>query len=223
MPRRITPAHAGKTAGGRLCLYDGWDHPRACGENNSLLRYRGTASGSPPRMRGKPWSAPPPPAVGRITPAHAGKTRGYTDSLPQLQDHPRACGENLPFRGFSPRQMGSPPRMRGKLVTADFDAAMDGITPAHAGKTRLFPLCNYYNEDHPRACGENFGVCQRQATSEGSPPRMRGKLDTPAEETETDRITPAHAGKTAPRLGLLAVAPDHPRACGENFVFVFGR
>ena len=118
--------------------------------------------------------------------------------------------------------MGSPPRMRGKLVTADFDAAMDGITPAHAGKTRLFPLCNYYNEDHPRACGENFGVCQRQATSEGSPPRMRGKLDTPAEETETDRITPAHAGKTAPRLGLLAVAPDHPRACGENLLCLLG-
>ena len=30
----------------------------------------------------------------------------------------------------------------------------------------------------------------------GSPPQVRGKLDTPMEETETDRITPAGAGKT---------------------------
>ena len=158
MPRRITPAHAGKTAGGRLCLYDGWDHPRACGENNSLLRYRGTASGSPPRMRGKPWSAPPPPAVGRITPAHAGKTRGYTDSLPQLQDHPRACGENSMGHMCAVCLQGSPPRMRGKLVWLLHRLTRRRITPAHAGKTNYIFLTGRINQDHPRACGENSAI-----------------------------------------------------------------
>ena len=31
------------------------------------------------------------------------------------------------------------------------------------------------------------------------------------------RITPAHAGKTRARSRFSGTAPDHPRACGENF------
>ena len=46
---------------------------------------------------------------------------------------------------------------------------------------------------------------------------MRGKLDTPAEETETDRITPADAGKTDVIVKQMARFEDHPRGCGENF------
>ena len=32
-PRRITPAHAGKTSNGKACGQEKADHPRACGEN----------------------------------------------------------------------------------------------------------------------------------------------------------------------------------------------
>ena len=45
---------------------------------------------------------------------------------------------------------------------------------------------------------------------------MRGKLDTPAEETETDRITPADAGKTDLKSRYRKQPEDHPRGCGEN-------
>ncbi len=52
----------------------------------------------------------------------------------------------------------------------------------------------------------------------GSPPQVRGKPDTPADDTETDRITPAGAGKTGSG-GLHAEnLGDHPRRCGENYI-----
>ena len=72
--RRITPARAGKTAGG-LC--DGAaraDHPCACGENRNGNARHADGRGSPPRVRGKTCGKPLRHRCFRITPAHAGKT-----------------------------------------------------------------------------------------------------------------------------------------------------
>ena len=47
---------------------------------------------------------------------------------------------------------------------------------------------------------------------------MRGKL-VPHEPVDADpRITPAHAGKTVRCSAFPALAEDHPRACGENYL-----
>ena len=51
---RITPAHAGKTITRLSDIIGAEDHPRACGENNSVNLLKSTVLGSPPRMRGKP-------------------------------------------------------------------------------------------------------------------------------------------------------------------------
>ena len=49
---------------------------------------------------------------------------------------------------------------------------------------------------------------------------MRGKpLFAPVNPTHT-RITPAHAGKTWRAKKPLAQDKDHPRACGENRLYV---
>ena len=52
--------------------------------------------------------------------------------------------------------------------------------------------------------------------ADGSPPRMRGKLDVTVGTPERLRITPAHAGKTASSANTAGSRLDHPRACGEN-------
>ena len=72
----------------------------------------------------------------------------------------------------------------------------DGITPAHAGKTkpRLGGFLGSW--DHPRACGENQYANKPHMWGLGSPPRMRGKHDKIIGDIEDFRITPAHAGKT---------------------------
>ena len=74
---RITLAYAGKTE--PFCdPHDGkGDHPRVCGENQGVCTGEAQAAGSPPRVRGKPFSVSSVRASGRITPACAGKTRAF--------------------------------------------------------------------------------------------------------------------------------------------------
>ena len=65
--------------------------------------------------------------------------------------------------------------MRGKRGSAGEDGALEGITPAHAGKTGCPDTAAPARRDHPRACGENPMASKSPVTSVGSPPRMRGK------------------------------------------------
>ena len=52
--------------------------------------------------------------------------------------------------------MGSSPRMRGKLTDAGQEAADCGLIPAHAGKTAPMMEALPFEPAHPRACGENI-------------------------------------------------------------------
>ena len=69
----ITPAYAGKRAGGRMRQNVSEDHPRVCGEKRLAPLVRGGGWGSPPRMRGKERCVEREPLPQRITPAYAGK------------------------------------------------------------------------------------------------------------------------------------------------------
>ena len=112
---RITPARAGKTT--RRDLYNEAyeDHPRACGENrrHHLLFFQ--LQGSPPRVRGKPREDGTNGHIRRITPARAGKTIILIFRYSRHGDHPRACGENNTLCNVYTQDLGSPPRVRGKL------------------------------------------------------------------------------------------------------------
>ena len=152
--------------------------------------------GSPPRMRGKPCREARRLSAGRITPAHAGKTRSQLSTPRRCADHPRACGENNGTWGEMWVNDGSPPRMRGK----PFD-----LVRIHR-----------YGQDHPRACGENSEKWHKCSRGGGSPPRMRGKRTWSRRDSGFRRITPAHAGKTIRRTAQSYTCADHPRACGEN-------
>ena len=194
--RRITPADAGKTGFALKNIFADWDHPRGCGENLLPTPSASLYTGSPPRMRGKPQGAGIIPLMLRITPADAGKTRGYTYSLPQLQDHPRGCGENQEEERSMKMKRGSPPRMRGKRDFIHFRTDSTGITPADAGKTEPTDGHILRKQDHPRGCGENADPAKAVRFATGSPPRMRGKQLARAGGGCCYGITPADAGKT---------------------------
>ena len=153
--------------------------------------------GSPPRMRGKQKVKRLLANFGRITPAHAGKTPTAKAVYDALQDHPRACGENIYLPPCGSDSKGSPPRMRGKHCWQNSKASRFGITPAHAGKTDNRWYERLTDTDHPRACGENFELALPTLRSGGSPPRMRGKQFNDMPRSPNERITPAHAGKTS--------------------------
>ena len=72
--RRIIPAHAGQTCGGRRGPACSADHPRACGANIGVDVSDAFGCGSSPRMRGKLPCARSGRRLRRIIPAHAGQT-----------------------------------------------------------------------------------------------------------------------------------------------------
>ena len=167
-------------------------------------------------MRGKLKPAVADEVSGRITPAHAGKTRNSHSSTFRSRDHPRACGENLDLKLREIDMKGSPPRMRGKQAVKLRDVRHAGITPAHAGKTCSVTPLRCGERDHPRACGENRASGAESGMRTGSPPRMRGKRLVLPRWRRRYGITPAHAGKTQTHINANVFSGDHPRACGEN-------
>ena len=70
----ITPAYAGKRAGGVKWRLMSEDHPRLCGEKDTVCHCLLPAEGSPPPMRGKVVNFDHVIAEDRITPAYAGKS-----------------------------------------------------------------------------------------------------------------------------------------------------
>ena len=213
---RITPACAGKTEDALLAYDLGEDHPRVCGENAVSERLLFCCQGSPPRVRGKPRGERSHDQERRITPACAGKTLDEYHQHPDTEDHPRVCGENSSDKSIMIFDAGSPPRVRGKRRKRPRFAARCRITPACAGKTSHRATANSICKDHPRVCGENGFLVVAAHGSNGSPPRVRGKLLRATAVQLMRRITPACAGKTP--LPELPAGPrrDHPRVCGEN-------
>ena len=130
----ITPAYAGKSTVGRNRPARYLDHPRVCGEKRALSRSCAACGGSPPRMRGKVPNACVTTTCCGITPAYAGKSLGAARVACTGQDHPRVCGEKLRKTAVSVRELGSPPRMRGKGAVKIKAQLQAGITPAYAGK-----------------------------------------------------------------------------------------
>ena len=91
---------------------------------------------------------------------------------------------------------GSPPPMRGKVFSPPTAAPSSGITPAYAGKSGILWFAVRPLQDHPRLCGEKYGICGRTGRNPG--------------------ITPAYAGKRSMKSVLNAIMQDHPRLCGEK-------
>ena len=131
-----------------------------------------------------------------ITPAYAGKRHCNLPSTAPWKDHPRVCGEKSEMSLNLSALMGSPPRMRGKDLSAIVSPPYVGITPAYAGKRNSFTKSFEEHGDHPRVCGEKFDLDCTCVTELGSPPRMRGKGGATSDIILHPGITPAYAGKS---------------------------
>ena len=169
-----------------------------CGEKFALPVNAILKPGSPPRVRGKVRiTSTGVPPVG-ITPACAGKSRWSRGPGGSGSDHPRVCGEKLEGFKETARQLGSPPRMRGKGRRVYEATHGAGITPACAGKSKTSAVGCPGCRDHPRVCGEKSAGANVIGLSLGSPPRVRGKAAEPRASHGPQGITPAHAGKSQP-------------------------
>ena len=152
--------------------------------------------GSPPRVQGKVHGCADEGQKAGITPAYAGKRTDMALGSLHGRDHPRVCGEKIRFLFHLLQEMGSPPRMRGKALVLAAEKVKFGITPAYAGKRCPRDRGAGQNQDHPRVCGEKFGMIGVIWPVSGSPPRVRGKGTDGAAEHGLYGITPAYAGKS---------------------------
>ena len=86
--------------------------------------------------------------------------------------------------------------MRGKGIRLGRECAGQGITPAYAGKSSRLPFIPTSFRDHPRLCGEKDKKIGGKKYRVGSPPPMRGKVQSAVQRHVYNRITPAYAGKS---------------------------
>ena len=150
------------------------------------------------------------------SPACAGKRRPPTPLGAFAPDHPRVCGEKIVRSMSIVTSRGSPPRVRGKEVGRVGRAFTLGITPACAGKRRGSGRTRRTSRDHPRVCGEKLCFNVVYGNTQGSPPRVRGKVCIYIRLCGCVGITPACAGKRTTMMGRTRRFGDHPRVCGEK-------
>ena len=129
------------------------------------------------------------------------------------------CGEKGKLIPFYVDEVGSPPRMRGKVMKSGTSSLNSRITPAYAGKSILYAAGAFCSWDHPRVCGEKIIIGKRQVGKTGSPPRMRGKAHRASGRNALSGITPAYAGKRSWKESRPCACGDHPRVCGEKCRF----
>ena len=137
--------------------------------------------------------------------------------VPQARGaHPRSRGENYARFGCRLFGDGSSPLTRGKPVDQEAARRVDGLIPAHAGKTPRARDTRRARRAHPRSRGENGYKASRYKSVKGSSPLTRGKPHRAPPGSRGLGLIPAHAGKTG-WLGMgLEPLRAHPRSRGEN-------
>ena len=189
-----------------------------CGENLDELTGAAQEVGSSPRVRGKRGPLTDRPRPPRLIPACAGKTASRPADPDATRAHPRVCGENAKNVGTQVPAQGSSPRVRGKPSKHPELGDDGGLIPACAGKTLKWEVFGCYNWAHPRVCGENSRAAETPSGSQGSSPRVRGKLMLPRVIAAHPGLIPACAGKTDSTQTPSCEMTAHPRVCGENFL-----
>ena len=129
------------------------------------------------------------------------------------------CGEHTKELAIGECTVGSSPHVRGARLTLSTQPPATGIIPACAGSTSVCFLGKFLVGDHPRMCGEHFNCEEVALMRVGSSPHVRGAhLDRRLPRRESG-IIPACAGSTWPASPPWHSSWDHPRMCGEHFIF----
>ncbi len=187
-----------------------------CGERDDVLRSWRTIDGSSPHVRGTLRRLDLQADEVRFIPACAGNV--LPDGLPRkfFPVHPRMCGERFLDLPFDPGRNGSSPHVRGTWIIAVSTNRWWRFIPACAGNVSSFRIRAVLNAVHPRMCGERHFFRAVNWNVAGSSPHVRGTSIEAMGEMGRNRFIPACAGNVWPQSASLALAPVHPRMCGER-------
>lgn len=116
----------------------------------------------------------------------------------------------------NPRLYGSTPHMRGTRDGTAIPCDSERFTPAHAGNTQGRDAWWWLAWVHPRTCGEHRVRPVFGGSSRGSPPYMRGGLPADSPGAFRPGFTPDYAGNTFSGMWVPICNAVHPRTCGEH-------
>ena len=210
----IIPARAGFTARCTVVHETTPDHPRSRGVYSWRRSRCRAPQGSSPLARGLQQKVVPGRTAVRIIPARAGFTPTPGPSCSPGRDHPRSRGVYPRRRRREHDPLGSSPLARGLRARRRPEPDHGGIIPARAGFTRMGRPAAAAGTDHPRSRGVYTMGALRRARRAGSSPLARGLPTVLARRAAGNRIIPARAGFTGPRVLRPWWPPDHPRSRG---------
>ena len=200
---RFIPACAGNSKIRAISITRAAVHPRVCGEQDRVRARIIRNHGSSPRVRG---TGRCPHTLGdlfRFIPACAGNSLVEIKSVLFKPVHPRVCGEQSLCASIAAADSGSSPRVRGTEIV---------------GKVIQRPLTV-----HPRVCGEQRTATLQNTDTFGSSPRVRGTVAENNHDRLVRRFIPACAGNRVQLISHFVSPSVHPRVCGEQADWEFGR
>ena len=132
---RSIPAHAGETAGQKVCTRMEWVDPRSRGGDLPLSPSPRHEVGRSPLTRGRRAIRSTAWQISGSIPAHAGETeaRLRVGVMPWVD--PRSRGGDWPSGHKTGAGDGRSPLTRGRLAGQRWRALALGSIPAHAGET----------------------------------------------------------------------------------------
>ena len=193
-------------------------------------------TGSPPRVRSRRTQVPPEPSESGITSACAEQTpASRTLRVPTWDhlrvcgadsacvipaataaDHLRVCGADEGQTGIVNGELGSPPRVRSRLLYETFRNYDDGITSACAEQTIVVLSSVSVHQDHLRVCGADPPSRRIRRPQRGSPPRVRSRPPPRRLHNPMAGITSACAEQTSWARWPCRRTWDHLRVCGAD-------
>ena len=196
LPRRLIPAHAGKTVRFRRLLARSRAHPRSRRENAMYSRARSPSTGSSPLTRGKLIAFDAIASTSRLIPVHAGKIKPKPWNASSTGAHPHSRGENFPDDCVHVGVTGSSPLTQGQRARLSGLGLPLRLIPAHAGKTCFRGVRWLARWAHPHSRAENAPGIASASWFQGSSPLTRGKQSEGTGAFTHHGLIPAHAGKT---------------------------
>jgi len=194
--QRDTPTCVGKSTRMANVTCNNKGHPHVCGEEDVKPRLELLSWGTPPRVWGRAMLYAVVYRQWRDTPTCVGKSNWRKTTQGSKGGHPHVCGEEYVNKTITGDYQGTPPRVWGRGVFCHFCFDCLGDTPTCVGKRFLCLEHNFRVERHPHVCGEEVGIPCFLRSSEGTPPRVWGRVQPVKRPVSDSRDTPTCVGKS---------------------------
>ncbi len=175
-----------------------------------------TSYGAPPRAWGGLVVLVSAAGYGRSTPTCVGRTVMLPGWLGPKPEHPHVRGEDVPRQDAVLENRGAPPRAWGGHCRTGRAPRRVRSTPTCVGRTLARRCPGPRWSEHPHVRGEDLDTSQKEAMSNGAPPRAWGGHEPRVSEVTVQRSTPTCVGRTPVRLTAGCCTAEHPHVRGED-------